>query len=197
MADWTRGEKIGIYSFLVAVIGVLIGLLTVPEFRTVLGLSGGSTKTAPNQTSPFNSGKSSGPVAGASPNGEVVRSYRTVYRTQYVIRASDEWKTAMPVRRGTWVSVSASGSVTWDPLLPAVGPDGGFPAASLQNPSDFPVPSAGCGALIMRIGDTKHVVGSAIDIQAQSDGEIQFMVNDRLQSLSDNTGSFTVLLHPH
>jgi hypothetical protein len=49
----------------------------------------------------------------------------------------------------------------------------------------------------MRIGDTKYVVGSAIDIQAQSDGEVQLMVNDRLQSLSDNAGSFTVLMYTH
>jgi len=98
----------------------------------------------------------------------------------------------MAVMKGQGVSVSASGSVMWDPSLPAVGPDGTFNASSLQTPSDFPMPNAKCGALIMRIGDTKYVVGSSVDIQAQTEGEIEFMINDRVQSLWDNNGSFTV-----
>jgi hypothetical protein len=39
MTNWSRTEKIGLYSLLVAVVGVIVTLLTVPEFRGALGLN--------------------------------------------------------------------------------------------------------------------------------------------------------------
>jgi hypothetical protein len=82
--------------------------------------------------------------------------------------------------------------VIWDAALPAVGPDGTFPASTVESPSDFPLPQAGCGSLVMRIGSSKYAVGSGASVVAQDDGSIQLIVNDRLQSLSNNSGSFTV-----
>jgi len=191
MDGWTRGEKIALYTLLVGIIGVLVGLLTVPEFRRVMGFypertSKSSTTEAAKSESRTVSDQS--PVPSFSP--QIVRSYRTVFR----IYGNAGWQSVhMRVTKGTWVSISASGSVTWDPTLPAVGVDGAaFSASGLQNSLDFPMPSAACGALIMRIGDTKYFVGSITKIQAQNDGEIEFMVNDRLNSLSDNNGSFMI-----
>jgi hypothetical protein len=189
MDGWNRGEKIGLYSLSVAVIGVLVGLLTLPEFRQTFGLHQGATvKPTSTEANSFNSRASSSPSPGASP-GRKVTSVAIVY----VVHGTDEWHgTQMVVTKGQWVSVSAVGSVVWDPTLPAVGPDGALSASSLQNASDFPMPNARCGALIMRIGDTKYVIGSTATIQAENDGKIEFMINDRIQSLGDNSGVFTV-----
>jgi hypothetical protein len=38
MNGWARGERIALYSLVVAIIGVLVALLTVPEFRYMIGL---------------------------------------------------------------------------------------------------------------------------------------------------------------
>lgn len=190
MDGWNRGEKIGLYSLSVAVIGVLVGLLTLPEFRQMFGLGQRATvKPTSTEANRVNSRvSSSSPAPDASP-GRLVTSLAIVY----VVHGTDEWhSTQMVVTKGQWVSVTASGSVVWDPTLPAVGPDGALSASSLQNASDFPMPNARCGALIMRIGDTKYIIGSRTIIQAENDGKIELMVNDRIQSLSDNSGSFTV-----
>jgi hypothetical protein len=39
MSDWTRNEKIALYSLIVAIIGVVIMLFTVQEFRRAIGLN--------------------------------------------------------------------------------------------------------------------------------------------------------------
>jgi hypothetical protein len=43
MSGWTRIEKIALYSLMVAIIGVVVALLTVPEFRYIVGLKREST----------------------------------------------------------------------------------------------------------------------------------------------------------
>ncbi|MDQ3816323.1 MAG: LecA/PA-IL family lectin [Acidobacteriota bacterium] len=190
MNEWTRSERIALYSLLVAVIGVLVGMLTVPEFRRMFGLHSEPTvKSASLEHGESNSGGITIPAPSGSPHGRMI----TPVVNTIVVRGRDGWKSAqMGVIKGTRVSVSASGSVVWDPTLPAVGPDGAFNAASVENASDFPMPNARCGALIMRIGDTKYAIGSSANIQSQTKGEIEFMINDRVQSLWDNSGNFTV-----
>lgn len=49
-SEWTRTEKLTLYSLLVAVIGVSVTLFTVQEFRRFLGLSSSAT-TTPHTTS--------------------------------------------------------------------------------------------------------------------------------------------------
>ena len=98
--------------------------------------------------------------------------------------------TGIYVEQGEQIRITERGSIVWDPDLPAVSPDGTFPASNVQSPSDFPLPSAGCGSLVMRIGTTKYAVGSKSTVVARESGTIEFIVNDRLQSLSNNAGNF-------
>ena len=54
----------------------------------------------------------------------------------------------------------------------------------------FPFPEAGIGSLVMRIGKGVYPAGSAVVIDAEDDGFIEFMVND--DKLDDNSGVFFV-----
>jgi hypothetical protein len=113
--------------------------------------------------------------------------------TTVIIKGTDKWKgSGIKVQSGQRISISASGSVVWDEDKPAVDPNGTFPANTLQQPSDFPMPDAGCGSLVMRIGLTKYAVGASDTVVATESGNIEFIVNDRISYLYNNSGSFTV-----
>lgn len=113
--------------------------------------------------------------------------------TTLVVKATEKWQgSGMPVNKGDIITISATGSVIWDDGWPAVGPDGAAPAKELQNSSDFPVPEAGCGSLVMQVGQMKYAVGRSATVVAGTSDPIEFMVNDRLQYLWNNKGNFTV-----
>jgi hypothetical protein len=62
MTNWSRTEKIGLYSLLVAVAGVMVTLLTVPEFRGALGLNRNRDAEIPTANLSVNSSPSISPV---------------------------------------------------------------------------------------------------------------------------------------
>jgi len=112
---------------------------------------------------------------------------------QFVVRSTEKWQdSGIRVNQGETIRISATGSVVWDEQLPAVGPDGTTPANEVQDPSDFPVREGGCGSLIMKVGQVKYPVGHSAKIVASTGGPIEFMINDRLNYLANNKGSFTV-----
>jgi hypothetical protein len=51
MSDWSRNEKIALYSLLVAILGIVVMLFTVPEFRRTIGLNSEAV-LSPEPTSP-------------------------------------------------------------------------------------------------------------------------------------------------
>lgn len=112
-----------------------------------------------------------------------------------ILDAKDKWfDTGVKITGGTMLRISATGRVTWAPLggrnmSSTVGPGGTRPPFS-EDSSRFPMPQAGCGSLIMRIGNLMYAVGEGGFIQVDESGTIQLMVND--DALSDNTGSFSV-----
>lgn len=102
-----------------------------------------------------------------------------------------KWKnTGIRVQQGTRLYISASGTITWAadriPDWTIVGPNGSSPPDN----EDFPIPQAGIGSLVMRIGNVKYTVGANKSIEAKESGTIELMVNDDI--LTDNSGSFTV-----
>lgn len=114
-----------------------------------------------------------------------------------VLNPADRWfDTNARVMRGSILNISATGRVTWTNDAGAngtVGPQGAsYTADRLANSSDFPLPSAPCGSLVMKIGSVLYAVGSGGFITVEETGAIQLMVNDRYQYLFDNTGSFTI-----
>lgn len=102
-------------------------------------------------------------------------------------------RTGVYVKAGDVVRRSASGSVVWDPQLPAVGVSGtSYPCSTLQQPTDFPLPTAGCGALVMEVAGNKYPATGEVKII--KGGEIILDVNDRYQSRADNRGAYPVNL---
>jgi len=101
--------------------------------------------------------------------------------------------TGIEVAQGVKLTIHATGSVTWATegwnMLPTVGPDGTRPPLP-QDRLMFPMPDAGCGSLVMSIGDVKYPVGSDANITVRQAGTIKLMVND--DNPADNTGSFSV-----
>lgn len=111
-----------------------------------------------------------------------------------------QWQsTGFRVKKGETIQITASGSVTWDPnpntVQGTVRPNGyGRASKVLDKPWEFPVQEAGTGALIMRIGDSTYPVGEGATISSHQDGTVEFMVNDRINYLFDNSGSFHVVV---
>lgn len=107
----------------------------------------------------------------------------------------DRWfDTEVTVQSGTTINIYAMGFVTW-------APPGGRDMSSRVDPNGtrlpfekdkhrFPMPDAGCGSLIMKIGNSIYSVGKSRSIKSNESGTIQLMVNDDL--LSDNSGIFFV-----
>lgn len=148
---------------------IIIGLC----IYLVVRKSNPSTQTSNPQPSPtqeikFNSGK---PV--------------TVY-------ANKPWQdSGLEAKPGQTIRITTTGSISWDPQLPTVGPSGtSYAASTRQQPEDFPLPQATCGTLLVRIGGTMHIAGIGTQITTQTGGVIEFMVNDRWTSLKDNSGTF-------
>ena len=112
---------------------------------------------------------------------------------QVTVLGTDNWKdSGLVVAKGQSVRVSATGSVVWDRNYPPVGPNGTFPANTVQQSTDFPIPSAGCGSLVMKIGSGLYAVGDGATVTPNDSGAVMFMVNDRYTFLSNNSGSFAV-----
>jgi murein DD-endopeptidase MepM/ murein hydrolase activator NlpD len=118
-------------------------------------------------------------------------------RTRVWINPSRTWTdSGIRVSRGDLIKITAQGTVLWCPpcrneMTPTVGPKG------TRQPYDpdkhrFPLPNAGCGALIMRIANQIVAVGESALFLASNDGPLEFMVND--DDLSDNRGAFTLLV---
>lgn len=120
-------------------------------------------------------------------------SANTSSKVNLILNGTDNWKdSGLTVKKGQTVNVSASGSVVWDQDKPPVGPEGTYPANQVESPNDFPLPSAGCGSLLMRIGNEKFPVGARATITARDNGKIEFVVNDRTAYLFNNSGNFQI-----
>jgi len=124
---------------------------------------------------------------------EVQQPVRKEIRKEVQVPATRDWvDTGIGVEAGGSVTISASGTVVWDPFKSPIRPDGGEMASLFPSSNDFPMPSARAGSLIMKIGSDMSAVGSDASIRASSSGSIKFMVNDRYYALNDNSGNFTV-----
>ena len=110
-----------------------------------------------------------------------------------LVSARDFWfDTNIRVVKGSTIKLRASGLVNWAPPGGTpwrVGPQGTRPPYD-QDKHRFPLPDAGCGSLIMRLGGSTYFVGESASIVVNEPGNILLMVNDDI--LSDNSGSFTV-----
>jgi len=121
MNGWTRSEKIGLYSLGVAVIGLLVGLLTVPEFRAMFGLhQGAAVKPTATQSDLLQS---------VEPQSSKLPSKPEETKT-ITVSAQRMWTdTNLQLTIGDLVEINASGrvnasGVSTDAAYKWVGPDG-------------------------------------------------------------------------
>ena len=104
--------------------------------------------------------------------------------------------TAIYLRTGDQVTISASGNVTAGRRAGVVSPEGGRQSAgAVFGATNYPVPTAGVGALIGYIVSTNgqtsqpFFIGSQLTFTTPVDGRLYLMVND--DNYSDNSGSFS------
>jgi hypothetical protein len=103
--------------------------------------------------------------------------------------------TGISVSANTTLHLSATGTLNWDKTLPDVGPKGAsWTPQTLPQPNDFPLPSAHCAALLMKVGDKIYEIGDGETVTVPNAGNIKFAVNDRVNYLSDNVGEFEVII---
>ncbi|HEV7682813.1 MAG TPA: hypothetical protein VGO68_11865 [Pyrinomonadaceae bacterium] len=103
--------------------------------------------------------------------------------------------TGIELRTGDQVTISASGNVTAGRRAGVVSPEGGRQsAASVFGATNYPVPTAGVGALIGYILSSNgqstqpFYIGTQLTFTASADGRFYLTVND--DNYSDNSGSF-------
>jgi hypothetical protein len=135
--------------------------------------------------------------AGNTPNSGGRRSNRTLEKVVDVPGNQQRGiDTAIDLRAGDQVTITATGSVTAGRRAGVVSADGGRQgAAGILGASGYPVPTAGVGALVGYIlqpgGQTSQVflIGSQATFTVPADGRLYLMVND--DNYSDNSGSFS------
>jgi hypothetical protein len=104
------------------------------------------------------------------------------------VEATQQWvDTGIDVRRGDRLQLDAAGTIQYAPGL-STAPGGRAGAAS----ASYPVPGAGAGALIARVGGSApFAVGAgARDLTMPEDGRLFLGVND--DNVADNRGAFIV-----
>jgi hypothetical protein len=108
------------------------------------------------------------------------------------VDARQEWTpTNMTVRQGEQLAFQPTGQIGWGRGAAQVtGPEGAYAEDSVRR--NYPVPSAGVGALVGRIDDgAPFLVGAGTEpIVMPADGQLYLGVND--SSRGDNSGSFVV-----
>jgi hypothetical protein len=105
------------------------------------------------------------------------------------VPANQHWTpTGIAVRQGDRLAFRASGQIRWTAqATDVVGPQGGRAISP-----NYPVPTAGVGALIGKVGNSQPFLlptnGETVTMPA--DGELELGIND--DQVSDNSGSFQV-----
>lgn len=122
---------------------------------------------------------------------------RTIERTIEVPGSSRGVDTAIELRTGDQLTITATGSVTAGRRAGVVSPDGGRQsAAGVFGATTYPVPTSGVGALIGYIlqsngqASQAFLIGSQATITVPADGRLYLLVND--DNYTDNSGSFSV-----
>lgn len=180
---------------IVAVLALLLGGGVVAFLRP-------GTDSSPKRQAVSQDAQNNGDL----PNESPVRSVQTPLTQSEVIlwqgnvNPKQLWQdTGVLTSAGATLQINASGSVTWahntNGTNDTVGPNGTwYQPSALEDKTGFPYLYAACGSLIMRIGSSIYPVGESAIVTTQQTGKIEFMVNDRIKYLADNSGSFHVVV---
>jgi hypothetical protein len=181
-SEWTRTEKLTLYSLLVAIVGVSVALLTVPEFRRFLGLTGSAIANPQALSDPS--------VSVKSPDKSAKQSVSSAMVSQRVkVPADKMWvDTGITLIKGAKLDIVASGQWS-DAGLPLRywGPDGtGGPWPGTI------VASADLDALVGKVGSISFLVGGSYSGSSPVSGKLYLSMNDIPNGFSGNLGTMDV-----
>ncbi|HSS21367.1 MAG TPA: LecA/PA-IL family lectin [Pyrinomonadaceae bacterium] len=151
-----------------------------------------------NGNSPAPTRSRTGGSTGGGGSGR--RNNRTLERTIDVPgNQSRGVATGIDLRSGDQITITASGNVTAGRRAGVVSPEGGrVGAGAVFGATQYPVPTAGVGALVGYIlqanGQASQffLVGPQATLTVPADGRLYLMVND--DNYSDNSGSFSAVI---
>ncbi len=174
MSDWSRGERIALYSLLITAVGVGVGLLTVPEFRRILGLR---TEIVTYESH----AERARLVTTPAPREPEIRTV--------TVDARREWTdTGINLVEGSEITIRASGRWTNhnDPPFwhDADGTGDTYPGTVIE--------SANLSSLIGKVGRFNFFVGQNYAGNSPSSGKLYLGMNDVPGHYSDNLGQLTV-----
>jgi hypothetical protein len=183
-SEWTRTEKLTLYSLLVAVVGVSVVLLTVPEFRRFLGLS--NSVTIPLQAT------SSSSVSAESPEVPARQSLpNATFSKRVKVPADKMWfDTGITLARGAKLDIRATGQWS-DAGLPlrywgANGTGDTWPGTI--------VASANLDALVGKVGNVSFLAGESYSGNSPASGKLYLSMNDIPNGFSGNLGTMDVVI---
>lgn len=127
---------------------------------------------------------------------EIQNACCRVFPTRFRVDANLPWQsTGLYIKQGDFIAIKyLSGKWTFNPAESSCGPEGSRRYIAKEG---YALPGKNEGALIGKIGDHVFCVNTAFDTQMTWEGELQFTINDDLNSkygggLSDNSGSIEV-----
>jgi hypothetical protein len=175
-----------------------IFLLYASMIASMAGFSGFglANSSGAQQTSPSNSSSPSSASAAPAP-GRAAEAGKTY---TYTLKCSDQWvDTQLDLGAGAQVRITARGTITY----PAheKEPEHDFGPAGLERTwkdliHQYPVPDAGHGELIARLGSVDYAqpfaVGESLAYFAPVAGRLYLGINQGLKEAATATGSFTV-----
>ena len=182
-SEWSRNEKLALYTLLTAIVGVAVALF-IPEFRRMLGLN-----SEPSLASSSSSSKNTLSPESPIPASSIAPSRQSIVNVN--IAASAGWvDTGIKVKSGERLTFEASGLVNAEGGEPNTNPNGFAPAVCDRR--NCIAQGEAYGTLVGRIGGGNSFrVGTYLELTASSGGKLYLAVNDNDIYYADNKGSFT------
>jgi hypothetical protein len=196
--EWTRAEKLAMYSLIVAIVGVLVALF-IPELRRTLSLNPERDLISPNN-SPTNASTIHTPPASTEASKQ--RREKRIETKTVTVSAKKMWTdTGVQVRKGDYIVIEASGQanasgVSTDGAYKWVGPDGWghapkFNAGNTNNPMRWvwvlgSESSLGCMTGKIGRNGRPFMVGSSYTFTAQENETLYLGFNDHISDWQGN-----------
>ena len=181
-SEWTRTERLAFYSLIVAVVGVSVALLTVPEFRRAVGLTE-PVRTISQSTQASSNSTDSPPVFPKQASPKVNLSKRIEVRADKMWVDTGVDVTGKTVRieyeSGQW---SNGGD---DPLFADGRGANSWP--------DLLVPGAPIRSLVGKTSSGTFLIGNLREGNL-GQGRLYLSINDVPNNYGDNIGSLTVII---
>jgi hypothetical protein len=195
--EWTRIERLALYTLLIAIVGVLVALF-IPEIRRML-LSSEQSLISPNGLPTDTSTKNTPPTSSEFPKQ---KSEKQIQTKTVTVSAKLMWtNTGVELRTGDYIKIEASGQcnasgVTTDGAYKWVGPDGwGYSPKFNAGNTDKPMrwvyvlgSESSLGCMTGKVGRNgkPFMVGNSYTFTAPENGTLYLGFNDNISDWQGN-----------